>query len=133
MTDKLLVTGSGWDDLARFEVGPESEKEGEEGRVAFGMGAEVSAHFGFPFGYRGNYDEQDKEWEVTLSQGGIGGQSLDTARIRADAFSLAVQIAERFAELAGDLEDTETLAANLAGTYYRVGNGYKQEPKVNAR
>ena len=129
-TERLLVTGIGRGDFARFEVGPEDEKNA--GHVAFGMGAEVSARFGH---HDFEYDVP-MTWDVTLSQGGIGGQSIDTARIRAAAFSLAVEVAERFknaVEHWDDLDKTSAIVDELTGAYPLplVGRGAYPRDGVN--
>ncbi len=114
MTDKLIVTGygagEGLDTQVRFNVGPESDKR--PGQVAFGMGAEVIGRWGWDFD-----KDHERIVDVTISQGGIGGQDIETAEIRAAAFMLAVQVAKRTADRIEGGMVGENLAKLEVGTY----------------
>jgi hypothetical protein len=78
----LKVTGGGIDgEWGRFDVraGDHNEADGYIGKE---YNRETCAVEGF---------------KVTIGQGGIGGQDLEQARVRAAAFTLAVQVGERIA------------------------------------
>lgn len=129
MAQELIVTGRGWDSPdpekpwqsgGRLEVGPAASSEAAEkhGRVVeFGMGAEVLITPNF------DRDASGRVLEATISQGGIGGQDLETARTRAAAFSLAVQVAERITDrLAGGASIANAVSLELGS--YRIDGRY---------
>ena len=68
-----------------FEIGAyDPERWSDQGWVQFGMGANVFAHKRWG----------DNEYEVRVGIGGIQAHDVETGRLRAQAYSLAISIGE---------------------------------------